>query len=139
MRCRLLCAPGTRRWSRRSSQVRSQPRTCSAPASPHGFVCAAAAARTAKVQLGADVVDGLIRLFGSRDAASGASMYDHCVAIGQVRCLRFHVTDHLIVVVLLNEGVGFARCRRCRRRSWGRRRRARVRPRREWCRWARGA
>jgi len=43
------------------------------------------------VQLGADVVDGLIRLFGSRDAASGASMYDHCVAIGQVRCPKFHV------------------------------------------------
>ena len=41
------------------------------------------AARTAKIQLSADVVDGMILLYASRNAAAGKTMYEHCIEIGQ--------------------------------------------------------
>lgn len=44
-----------------------------------------ATARTAKIQLAADVVDGLILLYAGRSPESGKTMYEHCVEIGQVR------------------------------------------------------
>ena len=48
---------------------------------------AVAAARSAKIQLSADVVDGLILLYAGRDAAAGKSMYEHCIQIGQIPSL----------------------------------------------------
>ena len=42
------------------------------------------AARTAKIQLAADVVDGLILLYAGRSPESGKTMYEHCVEIGQI-------------------------------------------------------
>ncbi len=50
-------------------------------------VGAAAAARSAKIQLSADVVDGLVLLYAGRNLAAGKTMYDHCLEIGQIPSL----------------------------------------------------
>jgi spore coat polysaccharide biosynthesis predicted glycosyltransferase SpsG len=48
---------------------------------------AAAAARSAKIQLSADVVDGLVLLYAGRNPAAGKTMYEHCIEIGQIPSL----------------------------------------------------
>jgi hypothetical protein len=46
-----------------------------------------AAARSAKIQLSADVVDGLVLLYAGRSLTAGKAMYEHCIDIGQMPSL----------------------------------------------------
>ena len=62
---------------------------CSRQVLTHSHILggAPAAARSAKIQLSADVVDGLVLLYAGRNLAAGKTMYEHCIDIGQIPSL----------------------------------------------------